>query len=196
MKKIIGLTGTTGAGKSTISNEFYKKGFFVIDCDKVAKQVVETDKNTLDQLCNEFGADILNDDGILNRRLLASRAFVDKNATKKLNSITLPAIINNINELISSCNSDYILLDAPTLFESGANSICSAIVGVICDDETRKSRIILRDNITEEEALARMSIQKSNDFFKENCTYIIENNSTIDNLAEKAQSVIDEILKG
>ena len=195
-KTVIGLTGTTGAGKSTISIEFAKNGFNVIDCDKVAKFVVENDNCIINKLCNSFGNDIINKDGLLDRRLLASRAFADEESTKTLNTITLPAIVKCIAEQIDNCDESLILLDAPTLFESGANKLCSAIVGIICDDEIRKERIMLRDNLTENQAYIRMSAQKSNDFFKENCTYIIENDSTVADLIEKAQSVIDKILKG
>lgn len=195
-KTVIGLTGTTGAGKSTISLEFAKNGFNVIDCDKVAKFVVENDNCIINKLCNSFGNDIINKDGLLDRRLLASRAFADEESTKTLNTITLPAIVKCIAEQIDNCDESLILLDAPTLFESGANKLCNATIGIICDDKTRKERIMIRDNLTENQAYIRMSAQKSNDFFKENCTYIIENDSTVADLIEKAQSVIDKILKG
>jgi len=195
MKTVIGLTGTTGSGKTTVSSEFERSGFYVINCDNVAKFVVETDAEILSNLCARFGKDIISN-GKLDRRLLASRAFADKESTDALNSITLPPIVDKILNTINSCNNNYILLDAPTLFESGAHKLCSATVGVISDDETRKSRIIQRDKITDEQALQRINAQKSNDFFKENCTYIIENNSNIDTLVSQTQKIINLILKG
>lgn len=195
MKKIIGLTGTTGSGKTTVSQEFVRAGFHVINCDIVAKYVVENNDEVLSQLCDRFGADIITN-GVLDRRLLASRAFADNDSTQALNSITLPPIVNEILNEINSCEKDNIVLDAPTLFESGANKLCTATLGVICDDETRISRIINRDNITKEQALQRISAQKSNDFFKKNCTYIIENNSTVETLVKQTQTVINTILKG
>ncbi len=194
MKKIIGLTGTTGSGKSTVSEFFKEYGFFIINCDKIAKDVVESDREILSKLSDAFGKDIL-EGGVLNRKLLAFRAFKDASSTELLNNITLPYIIKKIKELISGCKSTYILLDAPTLFESGADSMCSMTVGVVCDPKTRIERIISRDNITEQQALSRVSAQKSDDFFRNNCTYIIENNSNLDQLKAQTQAIIDFIVK-
>ena len=195
MKIVIGLTGTTGSGKTTVSQEFERSGFYVINCDKVAKYVVENNEQVLSQLCSRFGNDIISD-GSLDRQLLASRAFSDKKSTDTLNTITLPPIVNEILNKINTSENDYVLLDAPTLFESGADKLCSATVGVISNDETRKKRIIQRDKITAEQAQQRIDAQKSNDFFKKNCTYIIENNSTIDTLIKQTQTIINTILKG
>jgi len=195
MKTVIGLTGTTGSGKSTVSQKFKECGFYVIDCDKLAKQVVENDKQIIARLCECFGNDII-EKGKLNRGLLASRAFANEKYTKALDAITLPAIVNEIKRIINDCDNKYILLDAPTLFESGANTLCQATVGVICDDIIREGRIIERDNLTAAQAKLRMSAQKSNDFFKENCTYIIENNADINSLNKNTDKIINLIIKG
>ncbi len=195
MKTIIGLTGTTGAGKSTVSKQFSDCGFYVINCDKVAKNVVENDVSILTKLCNQFGDDIISN-GLLNRSLLASRAFANKQSTEALNNITLPAIVDKIKQLIDTSKSDYIILDAPTLFESGANKLCNTIIGVISDDDLRIKRIINRDNITTDAAQSRMSAQNSNEFFKQNCTYIIENNTDLESLYDQTKSVINSIKEG
>ena len=91
MKKLIGLTGKTGAGKSTVSKYLREKGAYIIDGDVVARQVLEDDKNLLLRLSEAFGG-VLNEDGSLNRKLLASKAFCDEESTKLLNSIIHPAI--------------------------------------------------------------------------------------------------------
>ncbi len=194
MKKIIGLTGTTGSGKSTVSAFFEDNGFHVINCDKIAKNVVESNVDILHKLSDVFGEDII-ESGILNRKLLALRAFSNSQSTQLLNDITLPYIVERIKELIALSESKYILLDAPTLFESGANNICDKIVGVICDQSIRKQRIIERDNITEQQAAIRISAQKSDDFFRNNCTYIIENNNDLDSLKLQTLKIIEYIVK-
>ena len=97
MKKLVGLTGKTGAGKTTICKYLREKGAYIIDGDIVARQVLEEDKTLLDKLNEAFG-DVLNGDGSLNRRALASKAFCDENSTNKLNSIIHPAINDAITK--------------------------------------------------------------------------------------------------
>lgn len=195
MKTVVGLTGTTGSGKSTVSKHFAYSGFFVLNCDLIAKDVVENNKIVLDKLCECFGNDIIKGNR-LDRRLLADRAFADKASTDALNAITLPPIVEEITAKINSSCFDYILLDAPTLFESGADKLCDITVAVISDYEKRIERIIKRDSITPEQAKLRISAQNSNDFFIKNCTYIIENNSDILELKQQADYIIGKIMKG
>ena len=149
----------------------------------------------MSKLSDQFGDDIINN-GLLNRGLLASRAFANKQATEALNIITLPAIVDKIKQLIDKSECDYIVLDAPTLFESGADKLCKTIVGIISDDDLRIKRIINRDNITTDAAKKRMSAQKSNDFFKQNCSFIIENNADLESLYNQTKSVINSIKEG
>lgn len=173
---IIGLTGQTGAGKSTVCELLIEKGLFVIDCDKVARNVTEKGSITLDLLADAFGSDIILADGSLNRRELASRAFQTPEKTELLNSITHPAIINSINKVIAEHKNENIVLDAPTLIESGAYKLCDKIVSVLADADVRKKRIMARDNLTLIEAEKRMNAQKDDSFYKEYSNAIIYNN--------------------
>ena len=146
---IIGLTGPTGSGKSTFSCMLEEKGFYIINCDSVAREVVEKGSPLLDVLAEAFSEEILNSDGTLNRKKLAELAFCDKESTELLNSIMLPYIADRIGETVDGLVIDginNILLDAPTLFESGIDSICDCVVAVLCDRKIRRQRIIERDN--------------------------------------------------
>ena len=170
---IIGLTGPTGAGKSSLTPVAEKLGYKVIDCDKTARQAVEKGTEGLMALVQTFGEDILLPDGSLNRKALAKKAFSTPQKTELLNKTLLPFITELV---LKECDGDKVLLDAPTLFESGLNLKCTATVGVLADRETRLARIKERDNISKVEALIRINAGKSDEFYKKNADYIIYNN--------------------
>ena len=170
---IIGLTGPTGAGKSSLTPVAENRGFKVIDCDKTARQAVEKGTKGLMALVNTFGEDILFSDGSLNRKTLAEKAFSTPEKTELLNKTLLPFITELV---LKECEGDKILLDAPTLFESGLDAKCTATIGVLADRETRLERIKSRDNISEVEALTRINAGKTDEFYKENADFVIYNN--------------------
>lgn len=190
---IIGLTGQTGAGKSTVCDFLREKGLFIIDCDKVARSVTEKGSKTLSLLADAFGNDIILEDGTLNRRELASRAFQSAEKTALLNSITHPAITDAINNVISEHKSENIILDAPTLIESGAYKLCDKIVSVLADAEVRKERIIARDNLSLSEAEKRMSAQKDDAFYKEYSDAVIYNNNNKSQTLVSVEQIFSEI---
>ncbi|MBQ2388429.1 MAG: dephospho-CoA kinase, partial [Clostridia bacterium] len=131
MSFVIGITGQTGAGKGTVAKILTKNNMAYIDCDLVARDVVEVGSKTLDKLCDAFSDSILNADGTLNRPELAKIAFSSPQSVRLLNSITHPAIIDRINETIAEMDKKgekYIVIDAPTLLESGAADICDVII--------------------------------------------------------------------
>lgn len=176
MKYILGLTGQTGAGKSTLHSVAQKKGFYVIDCDKVAHLVLSENEKLKTELVKAFG-DVLTDNKI-DRRKLAAKAFSNAENTELLNKITLPFIINEINYIIENTANEYILLDAPTLYESGADSICNFVVALLANEEIRKKRIIERDNLSTEAAELRLSAAKTDDFYIGRADKIIYNNGS------------------
>ena len=191
MQKIVGLTGPTGAGKSIVSELFAENGFYVINADSVAREAVETEQ-VLSDLTKHFGDDIVND-GVLNRKLLAERAFSSKENTKTLNSITPPAISKLISGYIDKCGCDFILLDAPQLFESGEHNRCFKTVAVLSDEQLRLERIVLRDKIPLEQAQLRMNAQYDDLFFVKNCNYVIYNNGDMNELRNKVKDIIESI---
>lgn len=190
---IIGLTGQTGAGKSTVCDFLREKGLLVIDCDKVARQVTEKGSKTLSSLADAFGNDIILEDGSLNRRELASRAFQSAEKTALLNSITHPAITEAIKKVIDEHKDKNIILDAPTLIESGVYKLCDMIVSVLADSCVRKERIMARDNLTLSEAEKRMSAQKDDSFYKEYSDVVILNNGDKTQAIEIARQIFSEI---
>lgn len=193
---MIGLTGQSGAGKTTVSRVFSQNGFAVIDADIISREVTQKGQPCLTELSEAFGSDIINPDGTLNRKRLGSIVFSDREKLRQLNGIIYPyiiyRIISRIDEL-SEEGRELILLDAPTLFEANADDLCDLIISVTADESIRMSRIIARDNITPEAAKKRFESQYSEHFFVNHSDFVIINNKTPDVLAAKAEEVAGKI---
>lgn len=184
----VGLTGTTGSGKSTVAAGLKKYGYTVIEADAVARLVTEKGSPLLYSLAKAFGGDIINYDGTLNRGLLAERAFASAAATQTLNSITHPEIVRLIEKKVQGAFWDgyeAVILDAPQLFESGMASTCNLVISVIASENVRLKRIMERDGIDEEHARIRMKAQHTDDFFRKNSDICIENDGDEEALKEK-----------
>ena len=190
---ILGITGGTGSGTSTIGHMLENKGFLFIDCDKVYHELLSNDKALRQKLINRFGRDILTPEERIDRRQLGKIVFGDKTALADLNSITHSRIAERVLELIEDSERDYIVIEAVALIESGMNKICTAVIGVIADDETRAYRIMIRDALSKADALKRIKAQKDNDYYKQHCNYIIENNGTLEELSMSLENILSKV---
>lgn len=176
--KIIGLTGQTGAGKSTVCKELEKMGYYHIDADRVYHSLLSAGSPLLTSLKEAFGDDILLSDGTLNKKALAEKAFSSKESTELLSNITHPAVIDKIREILNQKENEVCkgaLIDAIGLFESKANLLCDFTVSVIAPKEIRLKRIVKRDNISNDEALLRIDAQKDEKYFEANADFVINN---------------------
>lgn len=176
--KIIGLTGLTGAGKSTVAQKLMAYGCYHIDADKVAREVINNNENVKNKLKERFGDDVINADGTTNRPVLACRAFASEEDTNALNEITHPAVTEEIQSIIKDMEEvGYrgVIIDAIALFESGEDKLCDFTVAVVAPRDIRLERIMNRDNITEERALERINAQKDEKFFTEKADFILWN---------------------
>ena len=176
--KVYGLTGKTGAGKSTVAEKLEKMGFCVIDGDKIARSITEKGKPAISMLANEFGCDIIEDDGSLNRKLLASRAFKDRESTAKLNAITHPKIKAEFEKELRKAEAEgfsFAVIDAAALLESSCKDLCEKIIVVTAPEEIRLSRVLLRDGITKEQALIRINAQFPDEYYNEKADILIRN---------------------
>ena len=188
---IIGLTGQSGAGKSTVSAVFESRDFSVIDCDRIAREAARNSA-FLNELSERFPQKLLNPDGSLNRQATADLIYNDTRAREKYQRVIFPYIIYEMIREIKE-SGGIVVLDAPTLFEAGLDIICDKIVAVTADTEMCVRRITERDKIGEQQARERLSSQKSAEFFRIHSDYHIENNTTAADLRENAAKVADKI---
>jgi len=194
--RLIGLTGPTGSGKSAVSHIFEENGFASVDADKIAHKAL-CDKECIKKLTEAFGTDILSKDDTINRKALAKVAFSNKENTELLNSITHPVIIAlSLNEFEDLSLKGYknIIFDAPTLFEANMDKMCDLIISVIAPKELRLERILNRDNITEEQAYARIKAQKEDSFYTDKSNFVIVNDKDFDTLLSNTNKIIKEII--
>ena len=195
MSFILGLTGPTGAGKSSLREKAEEKGFHIIDCDKTARKAVEIDE-CKEKLKSVFGKDIFDEKGNLIRSLLAEKAFKTNEKTELLNKTVFPFITSLLKTEIKASKKEKILLDAPTLYESGMDSICDAVIAVLADEKIRLNRIMLRDSIEKSAALIRINAGKSKQYYKEKTPYIIYNNGAKEELYKHFENIINTIFGG
>ena len=171
-KKIIGITGSSGAGKSHISETLRKRGFFVVDADKVAHESINRPA-CVEELAREFGEDIVKD-GKIDRKMLGKAVFSAPEKLERLNGITHKYILSDIEDKIKAQKDKTVFVDGAVLIESGME--CDIMVGVVADKNIRIKRIMQRDGITEEEAKTRIAAQQKDGFYYENCDFVITNN--------------------
>ncbi len=194
--KIIGLTGGSGAGKGVVAQIMCGRGAGLVDADAIYRRLCATDKEMLSELDGEF-CGVLTDSGTLDRPKLAATVFSDAGKLCRLNEITFPYIRRAAQEEIrlqESC--PIVLLDAPTLFETGADSMCSDTVGVLADLEIRASRIMSRDNLSFEAAHARLAAQPADSFYIRRCGHILVNNGDIAALRRETDCLYKILTEG
>ncbi len=179
---IIGITGGTGCGKTTALQAIKDLGGTVIDCDKVYHQLLSSDKNLLNAIESHFPGTVTN--GILDRKKLAGLVFSDPGELVALNAITHTAVREKVISLLTP-RPALAAIDAIELFDGGLAFLCDATVAVVAMEEDRIRRLIARDGISREQAILRIRAQKSEDYFREKCDYILENFGSQEDFYEK-----------
>lgn len=194
---VVGLTGPTGSGKTTVADTWREQGAYIIDTDKVARQVTESGSPCLAELAKVFSPAILNEDGSLNRAELAKRAFATPKDTQRLNAITHPSIVALAQQEIEAAAEKghrIAVVDAPLLFEANADALCDTVVAVIAPADVRMKRIITRDKLTEAQAKQRMAAQKPDDFYCREGVTVLDGGDNINSLQEQAKQYLSTLL--
>ncbi|MBQ8763379.1 MAG: threonylcarbamoyl-AMP synthase [Clostridia bacterium] len=173
---VIGLTGQTGAGKTTVAAMLEKKGYAIVDTDILARKAVQNPE-VIAMLCKEFGGDIIVN-GVLDRRETARRAFATKEGTAALSEITHPEITRLAIELIHKAyenGAKAAVVDAALLFDSPLACLCDKTVSVVADEKTRLERIMKRDGLSQKDALLRINAQPPTEYYIEKSDIVISN---------------------
>ena len=195
--KVIGLCGGSGSGKGTVGKIFSENDYLVIDTDKVYRDLTDKTSKCLDALVSEFGNVILNSEGGLDRRKLASIVFSDKDKHSRLNEITHKFVLEKVSEIINSakkCGYKGYVVDAPMLYESGFDKECDYVVAVICDIETRIARIIARDGIPRDAAIKRINAQIPDSELVQRVDFVIDNSLDEASLKSQVYEIIDKVI--
>lgn len=158
----VGITGGIGSGKSTLCQLLTAFGASLYDSDSRAKSLMAEDEKLHDALCDEFGAECYNDEG-LNRSFLASKVFGDEEALRRLNAIVHPAVRADFRRWAAEQRSEYVILESAILFESGFDSEVDTTIAVLAPLEERLRRTVERDGVSREDVLRRIAHQMSDD---------------------------------
>jgi len=172
---VIGITGGTGCGKTTLLKVIEEKGGLVLDCDAIYHQLLASDKDLLAAIEARFPGTV--EDGQLQRKKLGAIVFSDENALLDLNKITHTAIKAEVLRRLET-KSRLTAIDAIALFEAGLAELCDITVAVTAPEEDRVRRLMARDQIPEDYARSRIAAQHPESWFRQHCDCILENNGT------------------
>lgn len=192
---IIGITGSSGSGKSTICKILEKEyKVKIINADKIAKKLSKKGTSYIQDIIDAFGKDIVDEEGELKRKKLAEIIYSDADKRKKLNNCTFKYIVEEIKKQISKVQKDAtVIIDAPLLFEAGLDKICDTVIGVISKRELQLDRMVARDNIDYEQAEKRLASQKNNAFYQEKCDIIIKNGTNMKILEDRIKEISEKL---
>ena len=172
---ILGITGGTGCGKTTLLNVLRDLGGLVLDCDAIYHELLQTDRDLLAAIDARFPGTVEN--GVLQRKKLGNVVFSDEKALLDLNRITHGAVKAEVLRRLAEKPS-LAAIDAIGLIEGGLAELCDLTVAVTAPREARIRRLMARDGISAEYAEKRIDAQKDPSWYRENCDYILENSGT------------------
>lgn len=187
--RLIGLTGRSGSGKTTVARIAQTMGIPVLDCDAIYSEITSSPTACLKAIENTFGTHTVRD-GALYRPALRQIVFSDPTELQKLNALTARYMQPEIERRLSLLDSSVVLLDAPTLFQSGLDTTCDMILCVIASDDACIERIVERDRIDIASARTRLDNQYSNEFYIENCDIVLYNQGDIYSFSADVTAVL------
>ena len=192
---IFGITGTTGSGKTSVLEAFRKKGALLLDCDMLYHDLLETSEGMLRELEDRFPDAF--EKGRLVRKKLASIVFHNEATLADLNAITHRYVCEDVKRQLRAhamSGGQVAVIDAVELISSGLGALCDCTIAVLAPETERMKRIMVRDGLTEEQALERIRAQKNDAYYRENCTYTVLNDGTVEQLSEKINQIMKEVL--
>lgn len=188
---ILGITGGTGCGKTTLLRAIAERGGMVLDCDAIYHELLISDKEMLSAINARFPGVVEN--GILNRKKLGAIVFTDESALLDLNRLTHTAVKKEVLRRLET-RPKLAAIDAIALFEGGLAALCDVTVAVVAPTEERVKRLMNRDGISEEYARSRITAQHNETWFREKCDYTLSNGGNLDAFATKCVAFLDTIV--
>jgi len=192
---VIGLTGGIASGKSTVSQMIKEKGIRVVDADIIAKEAVSKGSAALHQIVQTFGEEVLQPNGELNRQQLGAIIFSDEEKRKKLNAIVHPEVrkemLKQRDEGVSNQEA-FVVLDIPLLFESKLEGLVDRIIVVYTTPDLQLSRLMNRNDLSEEEALNRIHSQQPLEEKCQKADRVIENTKDLAYMRKQLENILNE----
>ena len=187
---IIGITGNSGSGKTTISNILSQKlEYYLINADKIAKELAKKGNEYYNKIVQNFGKEILDNKEEIIRSKLASIVYNNNEKMETLNNLTNEYIVSEIKK--QALEKENAIIDVPRLIECGLSKICDVVISVLAEENIKIERICTRDGVSQSVARARLNIQAKDEFYIQNSDYIIENNGQ--NIDKEVESIIKNI---
>ena len=186
---ILGITGGTGCGKTTLLNLIREAGGLVLDCDTIYHELLLSDKAMLSAIGSRFPGTV--EDGTLDRKKLGTIVFAEEAALLDLNRITHGAVKQEVLRRLEE-KPTLAAIDAIGLFEGGLAELCDITVAVTAPAEQRVRRLMARDGISEEYARSRIAAQHEDDWFRQRCSHVLENMDTKEQFREKCVAFLRE----
>lgn len=194
MAKTFAIVGNIAAGKTAVEGFFREKGYDVIDTDKIAHEILESDVRF--EIIKAFEGEDISTDGVIDRQKLGSVVFASYQARKKLENIVHPLIRRRLEEYFTAHGDEKVILVAiPLLFEAKMEDLFDKIIFVFADDETRLERLMARNNLSQEDAMRRINSQMSQFMKLEESDYVFHNNGTLENLKNQVDAFCTQILE-
>ena len=194
--KLVGLTGGIASGKSTVAAILRRLGASIVNADELSREVVQPGQDAWNEITKSFGSEILQEDMTLDRKKLRKIVFDNPEARKKLEAIIHPRVRalaeKRIGELAAS-GSSVIVYEVPLLFEAQIHLWLRPVILVACDIETQKKRLLERDHLTEPEAQQHLDAQMSLAEKRKLADYVIENDTTLEELEQQVRAVLHKI---
>ena len=198
MSLLVGLTGGIGSGKSLAASFFKELGAHIIDADQLSRNLVHPGQTALKEIVNYFGKNILDSTGNLNRRKLAKIVFQDSKKKSVLEEILHPKIFKKEQEVfLKTCTKDpfaIVIIDAALLIESGNYKHVNKVIVVRSSEESQIQRILSRNAVSFDEAVARIKNQMSLEEKIKYADFILDNNMQQEDLKHKVQELFPQLL--
>lgn len=199
--RVVGLTGGIGSGKSTVARLLAERGAIVIDADQVAREIVEPGEPALAEIVAHFGAEVLTEDGALDRPALAAIVFNDADARRDLEAITHPRIGDRIVARLAEIRlgersdgaSRVVVLDHPLLVETGTTQACDDVIVVTAPEEVRVQRLVDQRGMDESDARARIAAQADDATRVAAATHVIDNSGGVSELQVALERLAAEL---
>lgn len=192
-KKIIGITGGIGSGKSTVSKFIEELGFPVYDSDFWAKELVNLDENLKSRIIELLGEESYDENGKYNRKFVAEKVFENQELLLKLNQIIHPAVKIHFENWVNAQNSEFVFKETALLFELKLNESCYQSILVTADENIRIKRVMNRDGRTYREVKEIIDKQMPEVDKVKLADFVIQNNTDLESLKEFTHQVIDEL---